>query len=381
MHQPIVQELADHIHDEGWVAAFDKAVETAKKKAPGAMIRIPDLNHFYDFMDNLQTWVPFEDCDGTYVYLQLCTFYFVFDQESVIGLQTPIRPGNEELSWLSDWLVRYAKAMGEFLDTPESLTPITLKTFWATKKYRMDDYLEPAEGWKNFNEFFARKLKPGRPIGEHIISPADSTYEGQWKLDENSCITVNESSVTVKGITWKISELLQDSVYAKRFANGTFIHSFLGPNDYHRMHAPVAGKVLETKLIKGQVYLEVTAGKDGKLQPIRKIERSDGEAPEAHDSVGYQFCQMRGLVVLETEVGLVAILPIGMAQVSSVKLTVEKDQILEKGDEIAYFQFGGSDIVMLFETTKSSHVEITANPGTHYDMGQTIAIGILDCST
>lgn len=38
-----------------------------------------------------------------------------------------------------------------------------------------------------------------------------------------------------------------------------------------------------------------------------------------------------------------------MAQVSSVLLSVKAGDKIEKGDEISYFQFGGSDCVMVFE--------------------------------
>ena len=56
MHQPIVQELANYISaTQGWREDFDQAIETAKQQAPKPMKFIPDLEHFYDFMDSLQT--------------------------------------------------------------------------------------------------------------------------------------------------------------------------------------------------------------------------------------------------------------------------------------------------------------------------------------
>ena len=82
---------------------------------------------------------------------------------------------------------------------------------------------------------------------------------------------------------------------------------------------------------------------------------------------GYQFVQGRGLVVLETEIGMVAILPVGMAVISSVILTAEEGITLRKGEELGYFQFGGSDIVVMFEA--KSKVELTAKAGMHYKMG------------
>jgi phosphatidylserine decarboxylase len=75
--------------------------------------------------------------------------------------------------------------------------------------------------------------------------------------------------------------------------------------------------------------------------------------------------------VLEGAIGLVAVLPIGMCQVSSVILTAEKGVTLRKGEEMSYFQFGGSDIIVLFEA--KSNVSFTAQPGVHYKMGTKIA--------
>lgn len=98
----------------------------------------------------------------------------------------------------------------------------------------------------------------------------------------------------------------------------------------------------------------------------------DGAAKQfdAPDTPGYQFAQNRGLIVMDTPVGLVAMLPMGMAQVSSVMLTAEEGITLTKGDEISYFQFGGSDIVLVFQ--RQSNVNLTAQPGVHYKMGTVI---------
>jgi phosphatidylserine decarboxylase len=76
------------------------------------------------------------------------------------------------------------------------------------------------------------------------------------------------------------------------------------------------------------------------------------------------------LIVLDTPIGLVAVLPIGMTQVSSVVITAEVGVTVRKGEELAYFQFGGSDIILLFEA--KSNVSITAQAGTHYKMGTRI---------
>lgn len=367
----VVLELIELIKANRWEDDFNKAIEHAHRSNIPEMADIKNLQDYLTWINDLLKWVPTEDKPGREVYNYLCKFHFILDQPPVLGLQNRIVPHHkaQPLKPLSAWMVRYAKAMGEFLDTPESLTPESLRSFYESPNYNMSDYIVPHGGWKTFNQFFARNFKPGlRPVAavsdpNVIVSAADSTFAGQWEIR-------TDSNVTVKNLHWSIVELLDGSPYQDRFVNGLFMHAFLGPSDYHRQHAPVAGTVVEARVIPGQVYLEVVAepvpgdvtGRH-RLKPQRNF--------DALDNAGYQFAQARGLVVLETAIGLVAVLPIGMSQVSSVILTAEKGVTLRKGEEISYFQFGGSDIVVLFEA--ESNVSFTAQPGVHYKMGTKIA--------
>jgi phosphatidylserine decarboxylase len=105
------------------------------------------------------------------------------------------------------------------------------------------------------------------------------------------------------------------------------------------------------------MVLEVERKPDGGLTPL--------------DPVGYQFTQARGLMVLDSDsVGLVVVLPIGMAQVSSVTQTPDVGAELAKGEEFGFFQFGGSDIIMLFQPDR---VRFSAEVDKHYLQGQKIA--------
>jgi phosphatidylserine decarboxylase len=113
-------------------------------------------------------------------------------------------------------------------------------------------------------------------------------------------------------------------------------------------------------VIQGQAFLDVNVKKamvDGKLVNVLN----------ALDGTGYQFVQTRGLVVIDSPIGLVACLPMGMAQVSSVVITAEEGVTLYKGEELGYFQFGGSDFVMVFE--RSSNVQLISQPNVHYNQG------------
>jgi phosphatidylserine decarboxylase len=227
----------------------------------------------------------------------------------------------------------------------------------------------PAEDYKayrTFNQFFARHLKPGmRPIAglldnRMLVSPADSTFVGWWQISEESEIYVEENKLDVKGIQWSIHELLEGSAYADRFKGGIFTHSFLNTYDYHRWHTPVQGKVVEARVIQGQAYLDV------RVQPAI-VDGKEVRVLNALDGTGYQFVQTRGLIVIDSPIGLVACLPMGMAQVSSVVITAEEGVTLHKGEELGYFQFGGSDFVMVFE--RASNVQLITQPDVHYSQG------------
>lgn len=368
--EPVVQKLKDMVRDNGWEEMFEKAIAETRKYDVPEMKEITSFDDWLRWASGMLRWIPKEDQEGKDIYHHLCLFYVIIDQPSLQSIQSPISPesAGKPLKPLSKWVVEYAREMGKFLDTPDSLTDESLETFYKSPEYRMNEYMVPRGGFRTFNEFFARHYKPGyRPIADIanprvIVSPADSTFGGKWPIK-------SDSTITVKHVTWSIAELLTGSPYQDEFKDGIFMHSYLAPYDYHRQHAPVAGEVLEARMIEGQAYLEVTV-QQGEGKEAAKVNASrDLSSP---DTTGYQFVQMRALFVLKTEIGLVAVLPIGMSTVSSVVLTAEKGRKLYKGEEISYFQFGGSDLVLIFQ--QQSKVEITAQDGKHYDVGTQIGV-------
>jgi phosphatidylserine decarboxylase precursor len=363
MHE-IVKELVKLIEKHGWKADFEKAIKKAQAQDVPSIKDVQNLDDYLKFVDDLATWAPRQQGDTRYVYNKLSEFYFFLDQEPVRSLQSPIRPGEEKLTPLSKWIIRFAKSWGAYLDTQESAKEI--ESFKNDPVFNWDEYMPPPSGYLTFNQFFARHVKPGmRPVAgleddRIIVAPADSTFVGWWQISERSDIYVLEHKLSIKGLQWSIHELLEGSAYADRFKGGIFAHSFLNTFDYHRWHAPVRGKVLEARVIQGQAYLDVTtkpALVDGKKVNVLN----------ALDNTNYQFVQTRGLVVIDSPIGLVACLPMGMAQVSSVVLTGQEGVTLRKGEELGYFMFGGSDFVLVFE--RASNVQLICQAGVHQQQG------------
>lgn len=363
------------IAKNGWQDKFQKALDACHALNTIEYENIKTLDDYYDWLESCMHWIPVENKAGLAAYNHVTMFYFLLDQSPVKELQTPIIPsqlkGNvvPPLSELSQWMKKFVIAFGAWLDTPESLDEEAVKSYYESPRYHMGDYEMPKGGWKTYNQFFARRKKPGHmPIAaindDHVIvSPADSTNDGQWEI-------MADSKVDIKGLEWSIEELLEGSKYKDDFAGGIWIHQFLNTTDYHRQHACVGGKVLEARVLQGAVYLGVEAVPiEGDPKGRTKIVRRH---LNALDEAGYEFMQMRGLIVIESKIGKVAILPMGMAQVSSIVVTAEEGTTLRKGEEISYFQFGGSDIVMVFQ--RDSNVSITAQPGVHYNAGTRIAM-------
>jgi len=335
-HEPVVDELIMLLETRPSLkSALVGAIETADVE------HIQDLDAFFNHVDELITWIPVE----REILPKALIVLFIINQ-------APDDELNEDAEF-SEWMSQLVRAWGEFLDTPASAAGI--ESFSSLPNYNIDDYFVGPSGWLTFNQFFAREVRPGkRPVADPwddtvIVSPADAVFMGAWPIDESS-------NITVKGVNWSIKELLDGSPFADEFRNGIYMHSFLYIDDYHRYHVPVAGVIKEIRNIHGRVYMDVFKGPDG------SIDVADGDT--------YQFNQERGLVVIDSpELGLVAVLPIGMSYVSSVNLTPELGAELQKGEEFGYFLFGGSDIVVVFQ---DKNVVLDAEVGTKYLQGQRI---------
>ena len=330
--QPIVTDLRQLLDGHPDIAhALTTSLEQADWRD------ITTLDDYFVYVNEAVTRLPVADR----LLQDAVEFYYLINQSEALRQSEPFQ----------QWVIRFVEDWGSFLDTPASLEAI--QSFYADPRYRMDDYFVSPGGWRNFNQFFAREVKPGkRPIAGRcderiIVSPADSVFLGVWPV-------ADDATIEAKGVRYSIPALLDGSPYADAFRGGVLTHAFLNVNDYHRFHTPVAGKVLESRVILGKMVLEVERKADtGALDPL--------------DPVGYQFTQARGLLVLESDsAGLVAVLPIGMAQVSSVTLTPEVGTELAKGDEFGFFQFGGSDIIMIFEPNR---VRFTAEVDKHHLQG------------
>lgn len=195
----------------------------------------------------------------------------------------------------------------------------------------MDEVKLPIEQFKNFNEFFYRELKPdarpcSAPDNPHIIvSPADCRSVVFNRIDD-------ATKIWVKGREFSIERLLGKGYPedAKRYTNGALGIFRLAPQDYHRFHIPVDGIMGTPKTIEGEYYT---------VNPMA--------IRSALDVYGEN---VRVLVPIDSVAhGRVMVVCVGAMMVGSTVITRTPGQEVHRAEELGYFKFGGSTILLLFE--------------------------------
>ena len=218
---------------------------------------------------------------------------------------------------------------------------------WFIAKYDVDMSLakiEDPEAFADFNAFFTRELKPGvRPIDSQcdLVFPADGAISQLGDIH-------NGRIFQAKGKDFSLSAILgADPALVAKFEQGRFATIYLSPKDYHRVHMPITGKLIETIYIPGDLY---------------SVNQSTAE------NIDELFARNERLVVIfETAVGPMAMILVGAmivagietiwgGQVCPIAKALQKQHfcnsqrpeiIIEKGEEMGRFKLG-STVVLLF---------------------------------
>jgi phosphatidylserine decarboxylase len=125
---------------------------------------------------------------------------------------------------------------------------------WIVRSYDVDlgEAANPDKAdYRHFNAFFTRALRPGaRPqpaAADAIACPADG------RVSQSGAITAGRI-LQAKGQDFSVAELLGDDAKAAAYADGSFLTVYLSPRDYHRVHMPLAGELVETLHVPGRIF-------------------------------------------------------------------------------------------------------------------------------
>lgn len=238
-----------------------------------------------------------------------------------------------------------------FLSGPHSRTHLTTDAphGWFSKRAQetmhLDDYQcdrsQPHWAFASWNDFFTRRLREGvRPVDEpsNAAVIVNACEASPYDVSEHCQL---HDRFWLKSQPYSLREMLAGTArsVAERFVGGSVYQGYLSAFNYHRWHAPIAGTIREAYNVDGTYYSE--------------IEPEGTDARGLNDSQGYTTAVAARAVILieadEPALGLVACVFVGMAEVSSCRIAALPGQRVAKGEELGFFQYGGSTYCLIFQ--------------------------------
>ncbi|MGL1931832.1 MAG: phosphatidylserine decarboxylase family protein [Desulfotalea sp.] len=345
---PVVQEFKDLIEEDPQLyMLFNQMFEQIPKskafsKDPTGKVQITNYHQMLQVFNKILTVAP------------------EFNKTGLVGF-----PINAILNWpmgtpagttaflderVNRQLKKILRQWSVFLDSAESRYVLTddAKRGWfgrdakATIPTFVEDFVcdpdAPYYGFSSWDHFFTREFREGRRA---VASPDDDAVIGNacesapYRIERGVKLT---DKFWIKAQPYSLQHMMAMDPLASQFADGTVYQAFLSALSYHRWHSPVSGRIVKNRLIEGSYYAEALS------------EGFDPAGP--NNSQGFiTHVASRALVFIEADnpdIGLMAIMFVGMAEVSSNDITVYEGQHVKKGDQLGMFHFGGSTHCLIF---------------------------------
>ena len=175
--------------------------------------------------------------------------------------------------------------------------------------------------YPSFNAFFTRALKPGARVADPdpnaLVLPADGRV--------SQCGTIEDGRIfQAKGHDYTVAELLGDPVRSDPFRHGAFMNIYLSPRDYHRVHMPWTGTLMETLHIPGRLF---------------------SVSPKTVAEVPRLFARNERLVChFETDFGPMCAVMVGALLVSGVETVWNGANIPDYANQLRRIDFRGQNI-------------------------------------
>lgn len=249
------------------------------------------------------------------------------------------------------------------------ISKVARNVFCSYYKLNMEESEYPLDHYANIGELFIRKLKPGmRPIADtEVVSPVDGVLSQTATFDEK------QELIQAKGKTYTLKDLLRDDEMAKRFEGGAFATIYLAPFNYHRIHSPVKGQVLDASYCPGTLW-PVNVGSVERVEGLFCINERLTSHIRLED----------GSEMLVVKVGATNVGRIGLAYTDELLTnagTLPRNQkrmdwmpkepiFVEKGGELGRFEMGSTVVLIVDRKIRDR------NPGLFQSrVGQAVKVG------
>ena len=138
------------------------------------------------------------------------------------------------------------------LQVPQTVLDPIVHLYSAAMGVDSEAYEKPEGGFGTFNGFFGRTLKQGEremcPDPDALVSPCDGRISAFGNLDPSG------TEFTIKKSRYTLESLLGGAEDAVQYQDGSYAVVYLHPRDYHRVHAPCAGRLTKVRHIPGARY-------------------------------------------------------------------------------------------------------------------------------
>ena len=254
----------------------------------------------------------------------------------------------------------------EFLSSGDSLyalndSPSGWKSAEARQAIGIEQYEhDPKDehwGFTSWNDFFTRRFKDGeRPVAapdddKVIVSACESTPYGI------STGVQRRDRFWIKTQPYSLEDMLANDESVDQFIGGTVYQAFLSATDYHRWHSPVAGTIVRAFVQEGTYYSEPDSEGADAVEPM------NSQSYLAHVAA-------RAVIVIEADdpvIGQLAFVAVGMSDVSSCLIgpEIKPGHHVAKGEELGWFQYGGSTHCLVFRPGAIAEFALPAIPQPH----------------
>lgn len=258
---------------------------------------------------------------------------------------------------------------GKLMDVrlPSPILSFLIKAFAYFFSVDLNNASKEINEYKSIGDFFIRELKPGlRLVGGGLVSPIDGVLRDFGQI--LSCMIPQ-----VKGIGYSIEELLRDSQKARAFDKGFYFNLYLSPKNYHHVHAPLSGQIVESRYIPGTLW------------PVNDW---------AISNVPGLFCQNERIITyIDSELGQIAVVMVGAFNVGRISLSYdsfesndffgeisktalqrsyERGIEIKAGQKLGTFHMGSTVVLMFPESSKLDLATIAFSAGSELQYGQTL---------
>jgi phosphatidylserine decarboxylase len=217
------------------------------------------------------------------------------------------------------------------------LSKLIIPSFAKTFNINQSEMKKEIHEYKTLHDFFIRELKEdARTIHkeEHsLVSPVDGVLAHFGTITE-------DNSFHVKGQDYSLNEMVGTEERADKYKNGTYLILYLSPRHYHRIHSPVDGTVTAQKIYGKKSYPVNEAGLKYGIRPLSK--------------------NYRVMTEIDCDGKKVAVVKVGALNINTIETTHQSNE-LKKGDEVGYFSFGSTVVLLLEKGACNLLPELTAN--------------------